>query len=44
MCVLIKDVWVGNPKHSGLQFKKFPRDLVQDEVKLKPVLKIRAEG
>ena len=33
MCVLIKDVWVGNPKLSGLQFKKFPSDLVHDEVK-----------
>ena len=41
MCVLRKDVWVGNPSHSGLHFKKFPSDLVHDEVKkLKPDLKI----
>ena len=34
MCVLRKDVWVGNPNHSGLQFKKFPSDLLHDEVKI----------
>ena len=34
MCVLRKDVRVGNPNYSGLQFKKFPSDLVHDEVKI----------
>jgi hypothetical protein len=33
MCALRKDLWVGNPNNSGLQFKKFPGGLVYDEVK-----------
>ena len=35
MFVLRKDVWVGNPSHSGLQSTKFPVDVVCDEVKNK---------
>jgi hypothetical protein len=45
MYVLRPEVWVGNPRQSDVQFKKFPVDVLCDEEKkLMFVLKIRAEG
>jgi len=35
MCVLRKDMWVGNPSHCGIQFTKNPTEVVHDEVKNK---------
>ena len=39
MCVLRKEVWVGNPTHCGLQFTIFPNEVVHDEVKTKATSK-----